>query len=663
MTDDETRRVDMPSGEPAPETIETPAAAAPPTPASQPFPPIAAAPAAPSYAPPPAAVPPGAVPPAPAPPAAAPAPATPPPAGSVVTPAYAATATTEPVRGPGSSRARWFFGLGVAGLAIAIGVAAFLILGARPVPEALRYIPGGAGAVAEVRADLPGDQLQKLGNFLSNFPGFADQSTLPDKLDEGLSQVLGSASGGTVDYRTDVKPWLNGPLFIGIPAPAAGTSEGESFPLISATTNGAVDCATALGGGSVTRETYRNLEILTAADAAEPGLSCVIDQRQALLGQPAAVKAALDAKADGSGMDKDARYTTARAALASDQLLTVFVDGDAIGDAFPMPSFGDLPLPSGLPFPGLGGLPDLRGALPDWTIVGVRAEDDALVVESFAAPVPAASSAASLLPLPASHPSVLASMLPADTLLLVEDQGTGVSLQNLLATLREDPTLGAPLGMLDGMGGAGELVGWIQDAGIAVVGSVDAPTGGVLLVATDETAARNRVATLTNLLSFAGLGGGIEVREATIAGVTVTTIVISDLSALVPPGTIPGDVEVPSDGPIEFSIAAKGRVILLGVGEEFMTSVLGVQPGQTLADQASYDKAFERSLTNSRTSLYVDVRNVIDLAEGMIPAEELAQWESDIKPYVEPVQAVAATTFSDASGSRSRLIITVSPAE
>jgi hypothetical protein len=243
-------------------------------------------------------------------------------------------------------------------------------------------------------------------------------------------------------------------------------------------------------------------------------------------------------------------------------------------------------------------------------------------------------------------------MVPADTLLLVENQGTGTELQNLLAVLREDPTLAAPLGMLDGLGGTDELVGWIQDAGIAVVGGPETPSGGILLVAADDAAARTRGATLTNLLSFAGLGGGIEVRRTTVAGVEVTTVVIADLGALVPPGTLPGGVEAPAGTPIEFSIAAKGRVILVGVGEGFMTGVLNVQPGSSLADQAGYKTAAERSLAGSRTSVYVAVRGAISLAEGLVPAEMLAQWESDIKPYVTPIDSVSISTTSEVAGSR-----------
>ena len=603
MTDDQTRRVDATEPVPTPATEPLPASATEPPPA-------------PAYMPPP-----------------------------VTLPASSPAATAAPAHGPGSSRSRWIVGLGVAGLAIAIGLVAFLLLGARPTPEALRYISGDSAVVAEVRLDLPGDQMQRLGNLLAHFPGFRDQSTLPDKIDEALSQLVGMTAGGTVDFRADLKPWLNGPAFIGIDGDQLGSADGNASPLLSATTNGAVDCATTLGG-AVTSETYRGLDILTASDGDMAGLACAIDGRQGLLGQPASVKAALDAKADGTGIDKNAKYQAARSMFAGDQLATIFVNGAAAQQLLPSPLFG--------------GLAALAPAPPEWTMVGIRAEDDALVVDTVAAPTPAATGGPSLLPLPATHASVLAAMVPADTLLLIENQGTGVALQNLLGVLREDPTLAGPLAMLEGLGGTDELVGWVQDAGIAVVGSAETPSGGILLVAADEAAAANRVTTLTNLLGFAGLGGGIEVRQTTLGGVKVTTVVVADLGSLIPPGTLPGGVEAPAGAPIEFSIAAKGRVILLGVGEGFMSGVLNVQPGSSLADQADYKKAAERSLAGSRTSVHVALRGAVSLAEGFVPAEMLAQWESDIKPYVAPIEALSMSTISEAAGSRSRLIITVS---
>ena len=139
----------------------------------------------------------------------------------------------------------------------------------------------------------------------------------------------------------------------------------------------------------------------------------------------------------------------------------------------------------------------------------------------------------------------------------------------------------------------------------------------------------------------------------------ITTVSISNLSSLVPPGQLPPGVDVPADTKVEFSMAAKGRVILVGTGEAFMTAVLGTQPGSTLADQASYKQATARALANSRTTLYVGVRDMIGLVEGFIPEAERASWVSDVKPYVAPFQALSMTSADGGSGTHQRVTITV----
>jgi len=358
-------------------------------------------------------------------------------------------------------------------------------------------------------------------------------------------------------------------------------------------------------------------------------------------------------------MDRSQAYAAARAALQGDQLTTIYVNGEAYAGF--VSSRG-----AASASPPIVAMPDisaLTGPVPSWLMTGVRAEDDALVIDSVSGPTPAtvgASAGPSLLPLPATHSSVIAPLAPADTIFYAETQGVGVGLQNLISRLRTIPDLATAFQMLDGAGGAGQLVGWVEDAGIIVTKGGDKPTGGLALVAADDAAAAQRLSTLTGLLAFAGLGNnGVQTRESTIGGVKVTTITISNLSSLVPPGQLPTGVQLPTNAKIEFSMAAKGRVILVGTGEDFMTEVLSTQPGSTLADQAGYKLATARALANSRTTVYVGVRDMIGLVEGFIPEAERAAWQSDVKPYVAPFQALSMTSASEGSGTHQRITITV----
>src|SRR4029078_6103811 len=174
---------------------------------------------------------------------------------------------------------------------------------------------------------LPGDQMQKLGNLLAHFPGFADQSTLPAKIDESLSRRVKQTGPSGLDYVRDIKPWLSGPAFAAVWAPTPGDATTPSRELLSATTTGTVSRHTPMRGQTTTHESYKGLDLVSAAS----GASCVIDGRQALIGDAASVKAGVDAHGAGTGMDRDAGYKSARAALQGDQLATVYINGKAYG--------------------------------------------------------------------------------------------------------------------------------------------------------------------------------------------------------------------------------------------------------------------------------------------------------------------------------------------
>ena len=89
----------------------------------------------------------------------------------------------------------------------------------------------------ELRLDLPGDQRQAAGQFLSKFPGFADQAALESKLDEVLDQLVKDASKGDQSYTTNIKPWFSGELGLAIgPLPAASkiTSDPKAIDSVRA---------------------------------------------------------------------------------------------------------------------------------------------------------------------------------------------------------------------------------------------------------------------------------------------------------------------------------------------------------------------------------------------------------------------------------------------
>ena len=591
--------------------------------------------------------------------------ATPEPAQPAATPAEPAetsltadtAAATTPVvaSAGGPSRLRWGVGLGVAAIAVASIIAAVVVFGSRPTPPALTYIPNDALAVVEIRPELPGDQLQKLGNLLAHFPGFADQSTLPAKLDEAFGRLVGDASSGSLSYTSDIKPWLNGPAFVAmLPSDTGASAQSpmSSFHGVAAlSTTGTVTCDTPFRGATVTHETYQGLDLSLANDAA-----CVIDGNQALLGDAASVRKAIDAHRTGTGIDKQATYTQARSALSGDQLGTVYLNGAAYLSMFE--DLGELT-------PGMSEmLPSLRNAFPDWVIEGLRAEDDGVVFDVVGAlpkPQPGASGAPSYLPVPPAHASAILPFAPANTIVYYEGQGLGVGLQNALAQMRSVPMYDQVVQMLDQAGDAGELVGWVEDAGVIVTNTDGALGGALIVTATDAATATEKASTLKGLVALAELGGvTVDSRDTTVNGVTVTTYTIGNLGAVIPPGQLPPGMEVPADASVEVSIAVKDKAILVGSGEAFMTAALSVQAGSGLADQAGYKAATAHALANSQASMYVAIRDIIGMAEPLIPADARSEWDTELKPYLAPIQAISFTSATDGTSiSHARFTLTI----
>ena len=93
-----------------------------------------------------------------------------------------------PAGKPRSSRTRWLAAGVLIALVVALtGMATFALTSTKSTSVVLGYVPTDSVAYGELRLDLPGDQRQNVGAFLSKFPGFADQAALDTKLDRTVA--------------------------------------------------------------------------------------------------------------------------------------------------------------------------------------------------------------------------------------------------------------------------------------------------------------------------------------------------------------------------------------------------------------------------------------------------------------------------------------------
>lgn len=566
-----------------------------------------------------------------------------------------AVPASSPNQGPAargsSGRARWLIGGAVAVLAVVGAIAAAVILGAKPLPEAFRYLPADSVVVVELRPDLPGDQKQHLGNLLAHFPGFADQSSLEAKLDETFGRLVSSASGGSVDYTTRIKPLLAGPMVmaIGNDALAAMSSAGATDAgrgLFVATTTGTVSCDLVFGSSSAV-ETHRGVEIRSVQDNA----SCAMDGHFMLVGDTASIRAGLDAHADKKGLDTNGNFSAARSRLTGDQLGMVYLDGKATANL----------IQSAAPSAGLDAA--VTASVPDWMVIGLQVVDDAIQVEVRSAAVAAPSLPSGVPTAPPAATSHFAPMLPGDTFGFVEVHGAGANIQRALATLKADASQAEMVDQVEkalaAAGGIENLAAWIEDVGVAAV-PTDTGVGGVILIrGSDATAVTSRVAQVKNLLILASTGTDITVKDTDHGGVTVTTVDLGDLQSLL--SGLGADAGVPIAGQrVAFSMASRDDVLILAVGDGVMDRVLDTGSGSSLASTSSYRRTVGLVGSPNDVEVYLAIDGLMGWVETQFPADmDITTWTTDIKPYLEHLAAFGEASLASDTGGSSRIVITV----
>ena len=562
------------------------------------------------------------------------------------TPVQPVASDAPPTPSQSRGRARWIVGGLVAVVALGGAAWAASFLTARPVADTLRYVPGDSAVVAELRPDLPGDQRGHLGNFLAHFPGFQDQSILDAKIDEALGRLVSEGSGGTVDYATRVKPLLTGPMALALSTEtltAGASGRQPPLPVLVATTDGRITCDIVFGA-TTPGEAHRGVEIRTVSDMT----ACAVHDRHLLVGDAAGIGAAIDARLDGTGIDRDATYATARASLDGDQVATLFVAGDGLTGAF-QGIFDQL----GQPLPA-------SPVIPAWTIAGLRVVDDALILDVVAPPVTGPPPPSGAPTLAAATESLLAALLPPDTLGFVEAHGIGALAERGLAELRADPARAEIVAQLDAalqvVGGADNLVGWVEDVGVAVVPTDDAVGGVVILRGIDATTAEARLAELRNLLVVASTGTDITLTDTEHAGVTITSVDLGDLTTL-----LGGLADVPAglgNVPVEISLARRNDTVFLAAGRGVVERILDVGSA-SLGATSAYQRAIGLAGDRNDMQMYVAIDAVVATAERLFVPQEPSSWTDEIKPYVDHLAALAWASTSTSTTNHVRIVLTV----
>jgi Protein of unknown function (DUF3352) len=568
-----------------------------------------------------------------------------------------------------AGRTRWLVAAGAIAMVVLVTTLITLSLTASaPSSAVLGYVPADSSMYGEVRLDLPGDQRQKVGQFLSKFPGFADQTALDTKLDEVLDRLTSQSTDGKQRYTTDIKPWFDGQLAFSIGRIPEATGDrsamAKSFRgllLISvkdeALAKSWFSKAFADAGITGSNETYQGTELTLFSDPKTPGLQAgfgVVGGKVAIVGDATSVKAAIDTKGS-SGLAKAPGFAAAEGALKGDDVGFVWFDMKAFIDASMKMS------------QTLASAPPVSDALlamvPDWMAMRLRVEGDALLLDTATAHVEGLGPTQ-------NHANGVAAYAPPSTVAMASGNDYGATLKKLFAVYRTEPTTAEGFKQIDEaaglIGGLDAAVGWMGDSGIVVAQSGDTVEGGIVSIPADAAAGQRL---LTQLRTFAQLGGqqaGITIRDETYDGQTITIVDLGslrDLAAMA--GSMGGLPAQPGDIPdehVEIAYVATDQVVVIGSSPDFVKHVLDAGAGASLADDARYQSLLGRVDANHTALNFVDITAIRQLIEGAMAsasAEERAEYEESIKPFLVPFDAVIASGAVGTTADQGRGVITV----
>jgi hypothetical protein len=159
---------------------------------------------------------------------------------------------------------------------------------------------------------------------------------------------------------------------------------------------------------------------------------------------------------------------------------------------------------------------------------------------------------------------------------------------------------------------------------------------------------------------------GIELRDEAYAGTTITIVDLGELSDLAGLAGMAGvspemlGTDLPA-GRVELAFAVTDNVVVLGSGPGFVRSVLDTTPDTSLARNDRYEALIAR-VGQGTGSGFVDITAIRELIEGALTnadAAERAEYETNIKPFLVPFDAMAASNAIVGEVNRSTTIVTV----
>ncbi|MGH2445732.1 MAG: DUF3352 domain-containing protein [Candidatus Limnocylindria bacterium] len=468
------------------------------------------------------------------------------------------------------------------GLTGAAFVAGYAFLFSASTDRAAAMAPADSALYLNVYLQPSTGQQMNLGGLIGRLPGFADDASLDEKIDQVVQNLLG---GSGIDYREQLKPWIGNQVTLVAWPSDEGVAQPTAVLLVDVKDRELAESSVAelVGEGeeSFSAETYQGAEL----QVAETGSYAFVGE-MLVVGEAAdGIRAVVDVErgAAGSiGEREDFRATMAE--LPADHLASAFVDLAAIAEA--------------------ADLGEQAAQLSTAGAVLVAERDGLRLSGSAPFDVGEAEASARAGFALGGEPSSLVDWMPEDTIASAVVFGLRQTLEEAEAAARLTPEgeeLGSALDQFRAIAAFGlgidldnDILPLIdREVGVALAG-VDGglPSGQLLLRPDDPEAAADALGRLADRLGSLGA----ESRTEEIGEVEVTVVSVPDIA--------------------EVAYSIVDGIVIVGLApEDVVAAIEAHRDGGTLGSSDLYSHAFEVAGARAGNELFVDIDGLLGMIE------------------------------------------------
>ena len=468
------------------------------------------------------------------------------------------------------------------GLTGAAFVAGYFLLFAASSDRAAALAPADSAFYVNIYLQPSTGQQMNLGGLIGRLPGFADEASLDEKVDQVVENLLGT-TGLTLDYSEQIKPWLGNQIALAGWPTDGDIAAPEAVVIVEvkdrALAEEALGELATSGGASFTAQTYQDVEL----QVSDTGAYAFAGDMLVFGETSAGIEAVVDVQGGGESLADRADFRATMEGLPADHLASAFVDlaalAETTGTAEQLTAFSTagaaliaerdgIRLSGSAPFEienaaaasaagfGLGGEPS---SLVDWMPDDTIAE---LVVFGLRQTLEDAEAAAASAPGGEQVTSAL------DTIRALASFGFGIDIDADL------------LPLLD------------REVGIAVSGIEGSlPHGQILLRPEDPEAAAAALARVVDRLVATG---SVTERTEEGAGTEITILSVPELG--------------------EIAYALGDGIIIIGLGVDDVSAALQAHAdGNVLAVNDRYLQTFEVAGERAGTEVFVDIGGIVEM--------------------------------------------------